>query len=64
MYLVFMCCACTQEDVRSMCDWCQLVKTACTHSLYRHVIGVVCSSVWCLCVCKNVHTYTSVCCTP
>ena len=32
------------------------LKTACTHSLSRHVIGVVCSSVWCLCACKNVHT--------
>ena len=33
----------------------KLVKTACTHSLCRHVIGVVCSSGWCLCVCKIVH---------
>ena len=43
-----------------MCDWCQLVKPACTHSLCRHVIGVVCSSVWCLCVCKNVHIHVCV----
>ena len=41
---------------------CQLVKTACTHSFCWHVIGVVCSSVWCLCGCKNVHI--QVCCTP
>ena len=34
---------------------CKLVKTACTHSLCRHVMDVVCSSVWSLCVCKNVH---------
>ena len=44
-----------KKTVRSMCDLCQLAKTACTHLLCRHVIGVVCSSVWCLCVCKNVH---------
>ena len=49
-----------KKTVRSMCDWCQLVKTACTHSLCRHVIGVVCSSVWCLCAYTNVHIrYTS-----
>ena len=45
-----------KKTVRSMCDWCQLVKTACTHSLCRHVTGVVCSSVWCLCVCKKEDT--------
>ena len=44
-----------KKAVCSMCDWCQLVKPACTHSLCRHVIGAVCSSVWCVCVCKNVH---------
>ena len=49
-----------KNTVRSMCDWCQLVKTACTRSLCRHVIGVVCSSACCLCD----RTYTSVCCTP
>ena len=44
-----------KKAVCSMCDWCQLVKPACTHSLCRHVIGAVCSSAWCVCVCKNVH---------
>ena len=44
-----------KKTVHSMCDWCQLVKLHGTHSLCRHVIGVVCSSVWCLCACKNVH---------
>ena len=29
-----------KKTVCSMCDWCQLVKPACTHSLCRHVIGV------------------------
>ena len=53
-------CACIQEG-SNMCDWCQLVKTACTHSLCRHVIGVVCSCVWCLCVCTNVHITVQVC---
>ena len=43
-----------KKTVCSMCDWCQLVKTACTHSLCRHVIGVVCSNMWCLCAGKNV----------
>ena len=45
-----------KKTVCSMCDWCQLVKTACTHSLCRHVIGVVCSSMWFLCACKNEDT--------
>ena len=55
-YVLFSCVVhAYKKTVHSMCDWCPLVKTACTHSLYRHVIGVVCSSVWCLCVCKNVH---------
>ena len=51
-----------KKTVCSMCDWCPLVKTAGRHSLCRHVIGVLCSSVWCLCVCKNVHVQVFVAC--
>ena len=46
-----------KKAVCSMCDWCQLVKPAYTHSLCRHVIGVVrmFKCVVFVCVCKNVH---------
>ena len=42
-------CAFIQEH-SSMCGWCLLVKTACTYLPCGHVIGVVCSDMWCLCV--------------
>ena len=45
--LCFVCGACIQEH-SSMCGWCLLVKTVSTYS--GHVIGVVCSGMWCVCV--------------
>ena len=53
--IVFVCvcvcvrCACIQEH-SSMCGWCLLVKTACTYLPCGHVIGAVCSDMWCACV--------------
>ena len=49
-----------KKTVHSMCGWYQLIKIVCTCLLCRHVIGVVCSSMWCLCACKNVHTQVCV----
>ena len=42
-------CACIQKH-SSMCGWCLLVKTACTYLPCGHVIGAVCSGMWCVCV--------------
>ena len=50
--LYFVCCACIQEH-SSMCGWRLLVKTACTYLPCGHVIGAVCSGMWCLCACVN-----------
>ena len=49
--LCFVCGACIQEH-SSMCGWCLLVKTACTYLPCGHLIGVVCSGMWCVCVCE------------
>ena len=48
--LCFVCGACIQEH-SSMCGWCLLVKTACMYLPCGHVIGAVCSGMWCVCAC-------------
>ena len=50
--LCFVCGACIQEH-SCMCGWCLLVKTACTYLPCGHLIGVVCSGMWCVRVCVN-----------
>ena len=52
---VYVCVLCVvhayKNTVACMCGWCLLVKTACTYLPCGHVIGAVCSGMWCLCVC-------------